>query len=441
MHAETARLVGAAEVKAERLVAAIRMLVALALGIVFVLQVLPNLAVVSELLRARIIFAALSIVFYFLLGAVSYRLAGSPGYRAWMSWVFAGLDVGFILFSLNHSLQTTGLPADYLPAFVAIWLAPLILAFGALRYSPYLQAFVTLSLLGGIVYLTIATGIGSEFPPEQPPEDLTDLFAVPPNAIRLTMLGLVGLVLVIAAVRTRTLLRSAFEESRRRANLTRYLPPQIAAWLSDTGLDDIQGGQHQAVAILFADIRGFTGRAHDMRASELTHFVGEFRACVTAAAEAHHGVIDKFVGDSAMVIFGVPEPGRRDARHALDCAHAILENLAAWNARLAERGQEPVEVGIGVHCGEVFCGAVGDAARLEFTVLGDAVNVAARIEQQTKAAGYPLLVSRALIEAAGVDPEQESWHALPQQSLRGRNETIDLFGATPQVQPGGVARA
>ncbi len=425
MHPETARLVATAEVKAERLVGAIRMLVAAALAVVFVFEVLPALAVVSDMVRGRIIFAALSIVFYFLLGAVSYRMAGSLGYRPWMSWIFAGLDVGFILFSLGHSLQNTGLPADYLPAFVAIWLAPLFLAFGAMRYSPYLQAFVTLSLLGGIVYIAVATQIGFELPPE----DVSDLFALPPNAIRLTILALTGLVLVVAAARTRALLRGAVEESRRRTNLTRYLPPQIAAWLSDASLDEIQGGQHQTVAILFADIRGFTARAHDMRASELTYFVGEFRACVTAAAEAHHGVIDKFVGDSAMVIFGIPEPKPHDARHALDCAQAILENLVTWNTRLASRGQDPVEVGIGVHSGEVFCGAVGDAARLEFTVLGDPVNVAARIEQQTKTAGYPLLVSRAVIEAAGIDPDQAPWHALPQQSLRGRAEAVDLFGA------------
>ncbi len=168
-----------------------------------------------------------------------------------------------------------------------------------------------------------------------------------------------------------------------------------------------------------------------MSAVDLTNFVGEFRACVTAAADAHHGVIDKFVGDSAMVIFGVPEPDSRDARHALDCARAILDNVAAWNARLAEAKRAPVEIGIGVHCGEVFCGAVGDAARLEFTVLGDPVNVAARIEQHTRTAGHPLLVSRALLETAEVTPEDGRWIPLPQQSLRGRDEPIDLFAAAP----------
>lgn len=137
-------------------------------------------------------------------------------------------------------------------------------------------------------------------------------------------------------------------------------------------------------------------KAERLVAIELTRFVSEFRACVTAAAEAHGGVIDKFAGDSAMVVFGIPEPGPHDAKHAPDC-------------------------------GEVFCGAVGDAARLEFTALGDAVNVAARIEQHTKTAGHPLLVSRALIEAAGVDPDREPWHALPQVSLRGHSGTIDLF--------------
>ncbi len=427
MHAETARLVGAAEAKAERLVAAIRVIVAMALGVIFALQVAPLMSAMGEMMRGRVVFAGISIVAYFIFGIVSYRIAGSQRYRAWMSWVFAALDVAFILFNLYHNITHTGLPPAYITSFVAIWLAPLILAFGALRYSPFLQGFVTFGLLGGVVYLAIRTGTDPQASAEPMPEVFSRLFETTPNAIRLTILALAGLVLIVAAARTRALLRDAVEDSRRRSNLTRYLPPQIATWLSDASLEEIQGGQHQTVAILFTDIRGFTGRTQTMAATELTRFISEFRACVTAAAEAHGGVIDKFVGDSAMVVFGIPEPGPHDARQALDCAQAIVVNLAAWNQRLTERGQAPMEIGIGVHCGEVFCGAVGDAARLEFTVLGDAVNVAARIEQHTKTAGYSLLASRALIEAAGTNPEQEPWRALPQVSLRGHSGTIDLF--------------
>jgi adenylate cyclase len=247
--------------------------------------------------------------------------------------------------------------------------------------------------------------------------------------MRLAMLLMAGLVLIVAAARARALLAREIDETRRRGNLTRYLPPQIADWLSEASVEEMRGGRRQPIAVLFADIRDFTRRAEALDPGELTRFVGGFRHCVTVAAGRHGGVIDKFVGDSAMVLFGVPEPGDHDARNALGCARAILDGVVAWNGRLAAAGLEPAEVGIGAHWGEVFCGAVGDDARLEFTVLGDAVNVAARLQEETKTAGRPLLVSRELLEAAGLSPDDEAWTALPEHQLRGRDTPVQMFAA------------
>jgi adenylate cyclase len=244
------------------------------------------------------------------------------------------------------------------------------------------------------------------------------------------MVLLAGLVLVLAAARARALLRRAIDEERRRTNLTRYLPPEIAGWLAETSVEELRRGRRQAVAVLFTDIRGFTERAEAMAPEDLGRFVAEFRRRVSLAAGRHGGVIDEFVGDSAMVVFGVPTPGPADARDALRCARGLLAEVAGWNTSRAAAGLEPVRIGVGVHCGEVFCGAVGDEGRLEFTVLGDTVNVAARLEQATKAAGFALIASRELLDAAGEDAASEpGWTPLPVAPLRGRHAPVRLFGA------------
>ena len=188
-------------------------------------------------------------------------------------------------------------------------------------------------------------------------------------------------------------------------------------------------GRQQDAAVLFVDIRDFTARAEQMEPEAISRFLAEFRRVVTHAVEERGGVVDKFVGDSAMVVFGVPEAGVHDAANALDGARAILNAVASWNDERAATGDDAVRIGVGVHWGQVFCGAVGDASRLEFTVLGDTVNVAARLEEATKRADLPLVVSEELLTAAGVDPAaQDGWVELPDTTIRGRHGDVRHYG-------------
>lgn len=245
--------------------------------------------------------------------------------------------------------------------------------------------------------------------------------------MRGAMFALAGGVLVLAAGRARRLLHRALTETRRRANLTRYLPQEIAEWLAEASVEELRRGHRQPVAVLFCDIRGFTERAETMDPADLGAFVTTFRACVTRVVRRHGGVIDKFIGDSAMVVFGVPRAGRRDAANALACARALLAEIDGWNGLRVTNGEGAVRVGIGLHWGVVFCGAVGDERRLEFTVLGDTVNIAARLEQLTKEAGFPLIVTGPLLDAAG--EARDRWTALPDGPLRGRTQTVRLYGS------------
>jgi adenylate cyclase len=153
-------------------------------------------------------------------------------------------------------------------------------------------------------------------------------------------------------------------------------------------------------------------------------------------AEIGEGIVDKFVGDSAMLVFGVPSPRPGDAQRALSCALALLAGTpGAWARDLETTGGSgAIEIGIGLHAGDAFCGAIGDEAGLEFTVLGDTVNVAARLEQETKVAGLRLVVSRNFLAAAGETADGREWQPLGSRTLRGRARSIELLGAQPIQQ-------
>jgi adenylate cyclase len=182
---------------------------------------------------------------------------------------------------------------------------------------------------------------------------------------------------------------------------------------------------------MFVDIRGFTTRAETMDPAATGRLLADFRRFVVATATRCEGVVDKFMGDAAMLVFGLPSPRPDDARRALTCARALLAGTPGEWARDLEAtdGNGVIELGIGLHAGDAFCGAVGDETRLEFTVLGDTVNIAARLEQETKAVGLRLVVSGAFLAAAGERVDGPDWQQLGARTLRGRAQPVDLFGA------------
>lgn len=188
------------------------------------------------------------------------------------------------------------------------------------------------------------------------------------------------------------------EVNRARANLSRYFSPQLVKLLANRDVS-LGPGRRQDVSVLFIDVVGFTRMAETALPEQLLALLRSFHKRMERLIFRHNGAILGFIGDAIMVAFGVPETSQRDPVDALACARAMLEEVAEWNAKRNEAGKFAVEVGIGLHCGPVIVGDVGSERSMAFTVIGDTVNVADRLEKLTRTLKCALVVSNDLVLA------------------------------------------
>ncbi len=215
---------------------------------------------------------------------------------------------------------------------------------------------------------------------------------------------------------------------RRGETLTRYVSP--------LAVNDLQGiagaisNRTPVVAVLFVDLVGFTRTSERMTPVETGQLLRRFHHCVERAAEANGGVIDKFIGDGALVVFGVPEIGQADAANAVVAARAIAADVADWNSELAGGGGHAIGCGAGIHYGQVSISEVGGSQHAQITVTGDTVNVASRLEALTREWRTSILISDTVMQAArqaGAGDVLDGFRELPLQSIRGREDPIVVW--------------
>jgi adenylate cyclase len=153
------------------------------------------------------------------------------------------------------------------------------------------------------------------------------------------------------------------------------------------------GGETLTVTILFSDIRSFTTISEKMQAQDLVGLLNEYFSEMVGIVMDNDGVVDKYIGDAIMAVFGAPVPKPNDAVHAVTAAVRMRQALAKLNVSLKARGLQTLRTGIGIHTGEVVAGNIGSERRMEYTVIGDAVNLASRLESNTKELGVNVLIS------------------------------------------------
>ncbi len=219
--------------------------------------------------------------------------------------------------------------------------------------------------------------------------------------------------------------RGLEERERLREALGAYVDPELAERVRSKGIDLY--GEEVEVSILFVDLRGFTSLAERSGARRTVAMLNDFYDCVIPVVREHGGHPNKLMGDGLLTVFGAPDRRTDHGAKALDAALAIA-------AAVRLRYGEELRVGVGVDSGTVIAGTVGGGGRLDFTVIGDTVNTAVRVEGATRQTGDDVLVTEATLRLAGVPTE--SWHERRAVTLKGKRRGVRVFA--PPSAPGAV---
>lgn len=215
------------------------------------------------------------------------------------------------------------------------------------------------------------------------------------------------------------------ERDKLRTTFGKYMTASVVEHLMSGKVQ--LGGEILNVTILFTDIRSFTTISEKMEAKQLVALLNEYFTEMVGIVMEEEGVVDKYIGDAIMAVFGAPVPKPEDAIHAVRAAVRMRKALVHLNEKLATRGLGPLKTGIGIHTGEVVAGNIGSERRMEYTVIGDPVNVASRLETSTKDLGVNVLISEHTYQLV---KEHIDARPVKEITVKGRKQPIMTYEVT-----------
>ena len=213
------------------------------------------------------------------------------------------------------------------------------------------------------------------------------------------------------------------QEKRLKGVMRRFMTQKVVDQVLERQ-DELQFGSTCVASVLFADIRGFTSMAESLKARETVDMLNEVFTDLVEAVSSNDGVVDKFIGDAVMAVFGAPISSGRDPHNAVESANAMMRMVEALNVRREARGDPPLRLGVGVATGELIAGAIGSPKRMDYTVIGDSVNLAARIQDLTKTYGVGVLICEATAQA---NADTQVVRHLDTVNVRGRKRPERLY--------------
>ena len=228
----------------------------------------------------------------------------------------------------------------------------------------------------------------------------------------------------LLSIQTNAIIRDASREERMNNALGRYFSPEIRDEIKNIEMAfDEEIGKEQQVAILFTDIKGFTEISEHLKPEEVVSLLSEYQKRMIKAVFENKGTVDKFIGDAVMATFGTPRSRGNDAQNALDCARDMQVALRQWNKERQDNSEKDIQHRISINIGPAIVGNIGSDERVEYTVIGDTVNVASRILEQCKSLKKDVLISEDVYRRLDEKIEAEAFEGL---TVRGRDETIQL---------------
>ena len=212
-------------------------------------------------------------------------------------------------------------------------------------------------------------------------------------------------------------------EKRFRTTMARYLAKEVVDKVLASG-DEPFIASAQEATMLFSDIRRFTTMTESLGPSETVSMLNEYFTEMVDVVLRHNGLLDKYIGDAIMAVFGAPLTSPDDADNAVKVAIEMIHALDKLNARRLRNGQEPIEIGIGINTGDVVAGSVGSEKRMDYTVIGDSVNLAARLESANKFFGTSVLVSENTVAQL---KDREDLREIDRLRVKGKTEPTLVY--------------
>jgi adenylate cyclase len=307
----------------------------------------------------------------------------------WLLSVSVIMDMTLLLGTIwSFHLQYEQPPSFYLKAPTLLYVF-IFIALRALRFEAhYVVLAGCVAAMGWLVmafYAVAADPSGAMITRDYVQYMTTNSILLGAEFDKVISILLVTAIIAVAITRARRLLVRAVAEGAAAQDLSRFFAPEIAKRI--TGAEArVKAGQGIArdAAILNVDVRGFTILAAHMPANDLIALLAQYQARMVPVIQRHDGTIDKFLGDGIMATFGATSASETYTADAIRAVDEVMAVADAWNAERVGEGKEPIRIGAAVANGRIVFGAVGDETRLEYTVIGDAVNVSAKLEKHTK---------------------------------------------------------
>lgn len=184
------------------------------------------------------------------------------------------------------------------------------------------------------------------------------------------------------------------------------------------------GGQNKEVTVFFSDIRGFTSFSEKRTPEEVVDMLNSYFEVMVGIINKHGGVVDKFIGDAIMAVWGAPQESPDDTQKAVKACLEMRKSLLDLNQKRESKGEPPIMIGMGLHCGRAISGTIGSSERMEYTVIGDTVNMTSRIEASTKAFGADLLVSETVVQKV---EDHFKFTVAGSAEVKGKSEPLKLY--------------
>ncbi len=330
---------------------------------------------------------------------------------------------------LHAAVADLGAATFFFGPLTYSWLV--IIGASAFLFDKNLSRF--LGLLSGVLFMVgyLLARPYLEALPAMDPTFREGLRAPGVQVVKAVLMVGMGFIAGGMATTARAMVQKVRDEEREKISISalfgQYVSPEVREKLIKEKAGIV--GERKTVAVLFSDLRGFTTFSESATPSEVVVRLNQYFDRMVGAVTSNGGTVDKFIGDAVMAVFGGLIPLANPAESALNAALAMRAELVKLNLEWGTHGLAPLDNGIGVHFGEVLQGPIGSTERKEFTVIGDVVNTASRLESATKEMGSPVLVSEALAQALPA-ARREALAALGGVKLKGKELPVIVFGAT-----------